>query len=614
MRINFKNLTIHNFKSFADESFDFSSMSGMTLVCGKNLDIPGQANSAGKSSIFDALLYALFGQLQTSVKNKNLKNRYVDDTSMSVSIEFDIDKKSFYKIERGLNKHAQTFLTVFKKENGTYSEITKSSIQETDDLIANEILRCDVSIFLRTILLSSDQNYNFFLLPPAAKKDFIEKLFNIKVFGEMYSLIHRDVLDYDKEFVKRQNTLLMLSKSKEDFESRKTVFENEQKEKISQIESNVSASSKKLSELKQKNVSVNDAEISKCENAINLLVEKKTELNSKSREISESEKRLASKKFKLEAAKSSNEKTISSYSILLSKLCDHCKPIVSEHYNLGKLESQNSKIDKELNEISAQSKELSDRLSSISEKIVKIDSKQNQLNQKIHNATDESNKLKIEIGKLEHEISFSEERLENLKKEKNPYTDLLKDTCEKLEKENLNIADLNKRYSYLKFAEQIVSQDNLKKFIIKDLVGLLNSKIKYYLMKLGAKYTCVFDENMKFTFITPDNGGETEYATFSAGERMRLLIAASFAFRDFMSTRNNFTSNILILDEFIDSAIDTLAVNNVLHILQEFSRISNQHVMIISHRKEIDNSIFDNIVMVQKEQNISTISILPPEK
>ena len=614
MRINFKNLNIHNFKSFADESFDFSSMSGMTLVCGKNLDIPGQANSAGKSSIFDALLYALFGQLQTSVKNKNLKNRYIDDTSMSVSIEFDIDKKSFYKIERGLNKHAQTFLTVFKKENGTYSEITKSSIQETDDLIANEILRCDVSIFLRTILLSSDQNYNFFLLPPAAKKDFIEKLFNIKVFGEMYSLIHRDVLDYDKEFVKRQNTLLMLSKSKEDFESRKTAFENEQKEKISQIESNVSASSKKLSELKQKNVSVNAAEISKCENAINLLVEKKTELNSKNREISESEKRLASKKFKLEAAKSSNEKTISSYSILLSKLCSHCKPIVSEHYNLGKLEAQNSKIDKELNEISAQSKELSDRLSSISEKIVKIDSKQNQLNQKIHDATDESNKLKIEIGKLEHEIAFSEERLESLKKEKNPYTDLLKDTCEKLEKENLNIADLNKKYSYLKFAEQIVSQDNLKKFIIKDLVGLLNSKIKYYLMKLGAKYTCVFDENMKFTFITPDNGGETEYATFSAGERMRLLIAASFAFRDFMSTRNNFTSNILILDEFIDSAIDTLAVNNVLHILQEFSRISNQHVMIISHRKEIDNSIFDNIVMVQKEQNISTISILPPEK
>ena len=133
-------------------------------------------------------------------------------------------------------------------------------------------------------------------------------------------------------------------------------------------------------------------------------------------------------------------------------------------------------------------------------------------------------------------------------------------------------------------------------------------------MKLGAKYTCVFDENMKFTFITPDNGGETEYATFSAGERMRLLIAASFAFRDFMSTRNSFTSNVLILDEFIDSAIDTLAVNNVLQILQEFSRLNNQHVLIISHRKEIDNSIFDNIVMVQKEQNISTISLLPPEK
>ena len=173
---------------------------------------------------------------------------------------------------------------------------------------------------------------------------------------------------------------------------------------------------------------------------------------------------------------------------------------------------------------------------------------------------------------------------------------------------------MNQKYNYMKMSENIVSQDTLKKFIIKDLVSLLNSKIKYYLMKLGAKYTCVFNEDMDYTFITPDGGGETEYATFSAGERMRLSIASSFAFRDFMGSRNSFTSNILILDEFIDSAIDTLAVTNILQILQEFSRINNQHILIISHRKEIDNSIFDNIIMVEKRQNISTISYLPPEK
>ena len=614
MRINFGNLEIHNFKSFLDQSFDFSSMNGMTLVCGKNLDIPGQANSAGKSSIFDALLYALFGQLQTNVKNRNLRNRYSDDPSMSVSICFNIDKKKSYKIERGLNKYSQTFLRAYVLENGETKDISKSSIQETDAFIANEILRCDVSIFLRTILLSSDQNYNFFLLPPAMKKDFIEKLFNIKVFGEMYSLIHKDILAQEKEFAKKQSALLLISKSKEDFSERLKKFDEQSEDKKKEISIKLSNLREKIDELKKKDTSVNEVEISKYENAINLLSEKKIEIEAKLKRNMLEEKKLASKKSKLETLKLSNENTISSHKELLSKLCEHCKPIISEYYSLNEAKNQIKNIEKELEDIRDKDSSISNDTAKFNEKLVKIDSKQKELALKIHSATDESNKTKIEIGSIEKEISLNEKHLKTLDEEKNPYIELFEEASKKLEEENKAISSLNKQYEYLKFAENIVSQDNLKKFIIKDLVGLLNSKIKFYLMKLGAKYTCVFDENMKFTFITPDNGGETEYATFSAGERMRLLIAASFAFRDFMSTRNSFTSNVLILDEFIDSAIDTLAVNNVLQILQEFSRLNNQHVLIISHRKEIDNSIFDNIVMVQKEQNISTISLLPPEK
>ena len=536
MRINFGRLDIHNFKSFIDQSFDFSSMNGMTLVCGKNLDIPGQANSAGKSSIFDALLYALFGQLQTNVKNRSLKNRYSDDPSMSVSISFDIDKKKSYRIERGLNKYSQTFLKIYTFVDGQMQDVTKASIQDTDAFIVNEVLRCDVSIFLRTVLLSSDQNYNFFLLPPSAKKDFIEKLFNIKVFGEMYALIHKDILAQEKEFAKRQSALMVLNKSKDDFSERIEKFVEENATKKKEIEDKLADLSSTLEKLKKKDVSVNEVEISKYEKAINLLTEKKIEIESKIRNNVSEEKKIASKRYKLEAAKNSNNKTISSYSELLSKLCDHCKPVVSEYYSLGSLKKQNEKIENDLTSLKEQDASIVDATTKYNEKLVKIDSKQKELNSKIYDATNESNKTKIEIGSLEKEISFNKKHLESLKNEKNPYIELYENTIKKLETENSELAVLNKQYDYLKFAENIVSQDNLKKFIIKDLVGLLNSKIKYYLMKLGAKYTCVFDENMKFTFITPDNGGETEYATFSAGERMRLLIAASFAFRDFMST------------------------------------------------------------------------------
>lgn len=115
-----------------------------------------------------------------------------------------------------------------------------------------------------------------------------------------------------------------------------------------------------------------------------------------------------------------------------------------------------------------------------------------------------------------------------------------------------------------------MSQDTLRKFIIADLIGLLNARIKHYLLKFGARYSVVFDEDMEYEFQT--ESGPCEYGNFSAGERARIMIASCFAFRDFMKARNNFSSNILILDEFIDGAIDSLAIDSILEILKQFSK------------------------------------------
>jgi len=139
-----------------------------------------------------------------------------------------------------------------------------------------------------------------------------------------------------------------------------------------------------------------------------------------------------------------------------------------------------------------------------------------------------------------------------------------------------------------------VSQDTLRKFIISDLVGLLNNKIKSYLTKFGAKYDVVFDSDMNYTFTT--DGGQCEFDNFSSGERARLMIAACFAFRDFMYIRNSFSSNILILDEFIDGAIDSIAIESILEILKEFSDIWKQNIFVISHRKEVNNDVFNHII------------------
>ena len=127
-------------------------------------------------------------------------------------------------------------------------------------------------------------------------------------------------------------------------------------------------------------------------------------------------------------------------------------------------------------------------------------------------------------------------------------------------------------------------------------------------MKLGATFTCVFDENLDYQFVT-DNGS-CELQNFSCGEKKRLEIATCLSFRDFIAQRSNISSNILVVDEYIDSGIDTLAVESILQILKEFTVVSNQNIFIISHRSEVNNDIFDRTIEIQKKDGISSVHYL----
>jgi len=155
MRIDFKRIEIHNFKSFADESFDFDKQNGLNLICGKNKDIPGLANGAGKSCLGGALIFSLFGQTQEDIKNANIANKYVDDKEMRVVTYFDIEDKH-YKVASGQNKYGGMYCQLYEIADGEEIDLTKSTMTETRKYLEKEILHCDLSIFLRTVVLTSD--------------------------------------------------------------------------------------------------------------------------------------------------------------------------------------------------------------------------------------------------------------------------------------------------------------------------------------------------------------------------------------------------------------------------------------------------------------------------
>ena len=607
MRITFKKTEIHNFRCFADEVFEFDKHVGLNLICGKNNDIPGSKNGSGKSSILSALVFSLFGQTQDNIRNCNIANKFVKSKEVKVTTWFDVDSQS-YKVISGHNKYGQPYCQLLQLKDGEEVDITKSTMTETRKYICDEVLHCDLSIFLRTVILSSDQNYNFFRLRKGEKKEFIEKLFDISVFGDMYNQIHRDILEQDKALLVQQNKLMVLNKNQDDYQQRLEAHDKRVKEKIAELQESLSLYQKKKEEIRSLNLESNSEEAAHYESVIEKLNQAADMISSKMLDLSKKSQKVEVAIHKCTTLKDTKQKAIDKHSELLSKLCNDCKSVFSDYYSITSYMSDIAELDKKIAALSKEASANDSAAKALSEKKQQCSDKLSAAQSKVRQLTEEYVKAQQKVSQIDMKLAAVENEIAKLEKEENPYADLHHQTQIELDQETKALAAMSEKYKYLKFAESIVSQDTLRKFIISDLIGLLNNKIKLYLTRLGAKYSVVFDSDMNYTFMT--EAGEYEYDNFSSGERARLMIAACFAFRDFMYIRNSLSSNILILDEFIDGAIDSIAIESILDILKDFSQLWKQNIYIVSHRKEVNNDIFDNIIQVVKTDNISKITYL----
>ena len=331
MRLDFKKIEIHSFMSFEDEIFEFDAKKGMVLVRGRNNDLPDEVNGSGKSNLWGALTYVLFGQVQDRIKkNENIVNRFVQDRDMRVSLTFYVDGKP-YRIVRGLNKGKTSYLELYAGD----SDVTKSTIAETQDFLEKEIIRCDLSIFLRTILLTSKQTYNFYELKKADKKEFVEKLFDISVFGDMYQAIHRDTLDCDKAILARQNKLLVLNRSNEDYSSRMAQYDSDKKKKLADLDKTISNARNSYEKLKASKIEINAEEKTKLDTAMEKINSAKRKLNSSIADIDAHLARIELAVHKLNSSKESKQAAIDKQSSIMAKLCEDCRPVFAEHCGIA---------------------------------------------------------------------------------------------------------------------------------------------------------------------------------------------------------------------------------------------------------------------------------------
>ena len=606
MKIVFDRIEIHNFWSFADEELDFSKDKGITLIYGRNNDFPteGAANGAGKSAIWSALTWGLFGKLPSGVKSEHISNRFIDNNETRVAVYLTADGQS-YKAVSGLKKK-NGYFSLFKIGNdGSEEDITLSTIQETRDYFEKEVLGCDLSLFLRTILLTSDQEYNFYMLKKAAKKEFIEKLFDIGDFGLMYNLIHKDILSYDKQLIAHQNQLVVLNNQQEECQRSIEDYNRTKEAKLVLIQERIKTFNDTLERQKANQPEDYSEKMKKCELAIKKIQASKKELSDKLTSLMNELSDIKAKKSAAAAKIDIYTKTIGKHGDIYSKLCEDCKPIFSKHYSLDKCKSDIDKLNLAVVKITSMIESKNEEIASTRAKITQLLDKENEANDILEQLTDKIGVYDRVVRETKLAIDHANNEAKELMGSETPYDSMLKSIQSKIASENSILEKMTEEYKYLKCSEDIVSQDTLRKFIIKDLIVLINNRIKYYLTKMGSKYSVIFDVDLDYEFIT--EGGKCEYMNFSCGERCRINIATAFAFRDFMAARNNLSSNILALDEYLDHGLDTMALESILKLFKDFNKETGLKIYVVSHRPEVKNDAYDHYVRVEKTNNISHI-------
>lgn len=607
MRICFERVELHNFMSFAEESFDFTACTGMNLVQGKNNDVSG-SNGCGKSTMFASLAYALFGQMQDNdMKNKNIASRFSSSKNMDVVLTFSVDEKH-YKIRRGLVKGNSSYLELYEVKDGKESSITRSTIAETQKFIEECLIKLDQMMFFRTILLTADQTYNFYKMKKADKKEFVEKLFDISLFEDMYKLLHKDILSLNKDMNTSQAKLLVMNKNIEEYSSKLDSYESTKKAQLDAMIAEVKPVKQRLDEAKKTQAMIDSNEAANIESEVDALMQQREEAMSSKSKIEREIGAIDVELHKLEASCNASNAVISKHKDVMSKLCSKCKPVFIKHYNLDEYaktirdaKSKMAKLDEERKQAASRLEECESKVPGIKAKIADAKSKLQEARAKADNAS-------RAVMLLESQMKSKVDAIKRLRDEANPYTSLVDKCNNDISHETKKVSSIEASMKYLSFAESIVSQETIRKFIIKDLVVLLNNKVKTYLTKLGANYYVKFDEDMDYEFVTPT--GTCEWGNFSAGEKTRIMIATSFAFRDFMSIRNGLSSSILVLDEYFDSAIDSICIESILALLNDFSKSQHQDIFIITHRQEVSPDTFDRTLLVEKTNNMSTIKVI----
>ena len=562
----------------------------LTLVLGHNLDLGGDGsrNGTGKTTIINALSYGMYGEALTNIRRDNLINK-TNAKGMIVTVDFNINGKE-YRIERGRRPNSLKFyINGIEKADDEQQGDSRETQKDIERIIGFPHLMFKHLIALNTY------TEPFLSMKTNDQRDMIEQLLGITEISEKAELL-KELLKNTKDTIKEeelriqavQNANKRIEKNIDDIELRRKAWDNQHSVKIADLQTS-------LDELSQTDI---EEELDKHRqlDVVHKQYAKMQGLQSELKQLQTSSKRSASTLVNVRNDIEKAEEGI-------CPACEQSTAHLDTH---------------EAYTLELKAKEKKEILYSVEleEKVVLLEQDLTDIGELPESPITFYSSMEDAL-QHRHNLDTITEQLGDRKEETNPYSDQvvsLRETgLEEVSYDSINESTRLKDHQDFLY-KLLTSKDSfIRKKIIDQNLQYLNYRLNYYLEKLGLPHDVRFNSDL--TVDITEYGRDLDFDNLSRGERNRLILGMSWAFRDIYESLNH-PMNLMCVDELVDSGMDTTGVEAALSVLKKMGRESKKNVFLISHKEELQGRV-SNVLYVVKEGGFTSyandIEIVDPD-
>ena len=584
--IKIKNLTVRNFMSVGNQTqaIDFDR-GQLTLVLGENLDLGGDdsgaRNGTGKTTIINGLSYAIYGQALTNIKRDNLINK-INSKGMLVTVTFEKDGVE-YHIERGRKPNILKFSINGQEQDLEDQDESQGDSRETQKEIET-VFGMSHDMFKHLVALNT-YTEPFLSMKAADQRSIIEQLLGITQLSEKAENL-KEQIKITKDAISTENTRIetvkasndRIQQSIESLERKQRLWEDTNEKAIEDLRKAIDLLS---------TIDI-DLEIASQRSLI--------EWNKCKKEKDSITAIVAKQTSALEKEQKLVEKLIKELKLLEDHKCHSCGQTIHDNQHEVMLQSKTKQIEDSANTVTEYKKELDD------------------LNEALGLIGELGDCPKVHYDSLEQALNHKntlsglERDLEIKSAESNPYAEqieeLKKTAVQEIDWNSIN--DLNRVKDHQEFLYKLLTNKDsfVRKRIIDQNLAFLNQRLTYYLDKIGLPHIVEFQNDL--SVIITQLGQDLDFDNLSRGERNRLILSMSWAFRDVWENLYH-SINLLFIDELVDSGMDASGVESSIAVLKRMTRERDKNVFLISHRDDLTSRV-NHVLKVIKENGFTSYS------